>query len=122
MAAYNVDLEGTATLIREPCTEGTRVDILERIYLWALDPSSDSPHVFWLTGQAGSGKSTIAYTVTDHFDDVEDASSDLKYILGANFFCSRQFEDTRRRKYIIPTIAYQPIQIICSRLAAGKQV
>jgi hypothetical protein len=107
LAAYNADLEGTATLIREPCTEGTRVDILERIYLWALNPSSDSPHVFWLTGQAGSGKSTIAYTVTDHFDDVEDASSDLKYILGANFFCSRQFEETRRRKYIIPTIAYQ---------------
>ena len=27
--------------------------------------------------------------------------------MGANFFCSRQFEDTRRRKYIIPTIVYQ---------------
>ena len=94
-------------MIREPCTEGTRTDILERIYLWALNPSSDSPHVFWLTGQAGSGKSTIAYTVADHFDDVEDASWGPKYILGANFFCSRQFEETRRRKYIIPTITYQ---------------
>ena len=106
-AAYNADLGETATLIREPCTEGTRVDILERIYSWALNPSSESPPVFWLTGQAGSGKSTIAYTVADHFDDVDDASSDLKYILGANFFCSRQFEETRHRKYIIPTIAYQ---------------
>jgi len=83
------------------------VDILERIYQWALNPSSDSPHVFWLTGQAGSAKSTIAYTVTDYFDDAEEVSSDLKYILGANFFCSRQFRETRRRKYIIPTIAYQ---------------
>ena len=107
MAAYNADLEGTATLIREPCTEGTRVDILKRIYLWALNTSPDSPHVFWLTGQAGSGKSTIAYTVANRFDDVEDARLDVKYILGANFFCSRQFEETRRRRYIIPTIAYQ---------------
>jgi len=80
------------------------VDILKRIYSWALNPSSDSPNVFWLTGQAGSGKSTIAYTVADHFDDVEVASPDL---LGASFFCSRQFEETRRRKYIIPTITYQ---------------
>ena len=79
------------------------------LYSWALNPSSDSPPVFWLTGQAGSGKSTIAYTVANHFDDhdVDDGRSDLKYILGANFFCSRQFETTRRRKYIIPTIVYQ---------------
>ena len=98
-------------MIREPCTEGTRKDILDRIYRWALNPSPDNPQVFWLTGQAGSGKSTIAYTVADHFDDhtddVHDASSNQKYILGANFFCSQQFEETRWRQYIIPSIAYQ---------------
>jgi len=112
LAAYNADFEETATLIREPCTKDTRVEILKRIYLWALNSSSDSPCVFWLTGQAGSGKSTIAYTVTDHFDDGGDGGSDptQKYILGANFFCSRQFSETRRRKHIIPTIAYQLAQ------------
>ena len=81
------------------------MDILDRIYRWVLDPSSDSPHVFWLMGQASSGKSTIVYTVTHHFDSVEAASPG--YILGANFFCSRQFKETRQREHMIPTIAYQ---------------
>ena len=92
-------------LTREQCTTGTRVDILERIYWWAVNSSPDSPSVFWLAGQAGSGKSTIACTVADHFD--KGTNPDPQTVLGANFFCSRQFEDTRRRKYIIPTIAYQ---------------
>jgi len=81
------------------------VDILERIYRRAANSSPDSPSVFWLTGQAGSGKSTIASTVADHLD--KGTSSDTQTVLGANFFCSRQFEDTRRQNYIIPTIIYQ---------------
>ena len=104
-AAYNADLGGTTGLTRAQCTKGTRVDILERIYLWAVNSSPDSPSVFWLTGQAGSGKSTIACTVADYFD--KRTNSNRQTILGANFFCSRQFEDTRQRKYIIPTIANQ---------------
>ena len=92
-------------LTREKCTKGTRVAILERIYRWAVNCSPDSPSVFWLTGQAGSGKSTISCTVADHFD--KGTNSDPQTILGATFFCSRQFEDTRRRNFIVPTIVYQ---------------
>jgi hypothetical protein len=86
---------------------------LQRINRWAVDPSSESPCVFWLTGQAGSGKSTIAYTVADRLDDGEkdddekDANSDLHNVLGANFFCSRQFQETRLQQNIISTIVYQ---------------
>jgi hypothetical protein len=78
-----------------------------------VDPSPDSPCTFWLTGQAGSGKSTIAYTVADHLDDGEkdddekDTNSGLHNVLGANFFCSRQFQETRLRQNILPTIVYQ---------------
>ena len=109
LAAYNADLRGTATVIREPCTEDTRVDILGHTYKWALNPSSDGLHAFWLMGQAGSGKSTIVYTVADHFNDEDRLDPTRKYILGANF-CSLQFEETRWRKYIIPTITYQLAQ------------
>jgi uridine kinase len=56
--------------------------------------------VFWLAGHAGAGKSTIAYSIAQHYD----RNSEL---LAANFFCSRQFEDAKRRKYIIPSVAYQ---------------
>ena len=58
-----------------------------------------------MTGDAGSGKSTIAYTAAGHFDD--ETGSEAQKILRASFFCSRQFEETRRQKYIIPTIVYQ---------------
>jgi len=89
---------------------------LNRIYGWAQDFSSNSPSVFWLTGEAGSGKSTIAYSVARHFGGQEDededeeegeALQDPPKILGANFFCSRQFEETRQKTNIIPTIVDQ---------------
>jgi hypothetical protein len=60
-----------------------------------------------LTGNAGSGKTTIANTVAHHFDVDEETLDDVPKILQATYCCSRQFEDTRRRKYIIPTLVYQ---------------
>jgi hypothetical protein len=96
---------GEEALKREECTPGTRVKILEDITKWANDSSSGSPRVFWLTGQAGSGKTTIAYTITKRFG--KDGNADLHTVLGGNFLCSRQFEETRERTRIVPTIAYQ---------------
>jgi hypothetical protein len=79
---------------------------LEDITNWANDCSSQSPRVFWLTGQAGSGKTTIAYTITKRFG--KNGNADLPHtVLGGNFLCSRQFEETREGTRIIPTIAYQ---------------
>jgi len=92
-------------LKREECTPGTRVKILEDIIKWANNPSLACPRVFWLTGQAGSGKTTIAYTIAKWFE--KDGNADLYTFLGGNFLCSRQFEETRDRTRIIPTIAYQ---------------
>jgi len=93
---------------RRACTPGTRVAILDRIYRWAQDPLPNSPRVFLLTGNAGSGKSTIANTVSHHFDmDDETLDSEVPNILQATYCCSRQFDDTRRQKYIIPTLVYQ---------------
>ena len=61
----------------------------------ADDISPDSP-VFWLTGQAGSGKTTIAYTIAQHFDKLEKKEHTGRHtILGSTFFCSRQFEEMR---------------------------
>ena len=99
-ATYDANLEESFSLIREPCTPETRTSILADIYNWATNFSPDTPSIFWLTGEAGSGKSTLAYTVAEHFDG--DGN-----ILGGNFFCSRQFEETRQQRNIIPTIVYQ---------------
>jgi AAA ATPase domain len=92
-------------LSRRACTPGTRVAILDRIYRWAQDPSPKSPRVFLLTGNAGSGKSTIANTLSHHFDMTLD--DEVPNILQATYCCSRQFDDTKRQKYIIPTLVYQ---------------
>ena len=71
--------------------------MLNEIELWAKD-SNQSP-VFWLNGLAGTGKSTIAQTVSERiFADGQ---------LGASFFCSRDFEDRSDLHFIFPTLAFQ---------------
>ncbi|PPQ85244.1 hypothetical protein CVT25_010017 [Psilocybe cyanescens] len=99
-ADHRTVLEGQS-LKRETCAEGTRVKILEGITNWANDHTINSPRVFWLTGQAGSGKTTIAYTIAKRFE------SGQPTILGASFLCSRHFDETRSLNPILPTIAYQ---------------
>ena len=82
--------------------------------MWAKDSSPDSPNVYWLFGSAGSGKSTIAYTIARRFEFAGDSNDTI--ILGGNFFCSRQFEETRLSKYIIRTIAYH-LALTCKPFA-----
>jgi len=77
---------------------------LDDIVTWAKDNSSDSPNVYWLFGHAGSGKTTIAYTIARRFEPAGDSNDTI--ILGGDFFCSRQFEETSLSKYIIRTIVY----------------
>ena len=86
------------------CTPGTRVRILDDITTWANNTSPGSPNVYWLFGQAGSGKSTIAYSVASHFESAGGPNDTI--ILGGNFFCSRQFEETRLSKCIIRTVVH----------------
>ncbi|KAG6327321.1 hypothetical protein ID866_11768, partial [Astraeus odoratus] len=45
------------------CLEGTRSEILGEIVDWINDHSDGTPRIFWLSGQAGKGKSAIAHTI-----------------------------------------------------------
>ena len=82
---------------RKGCLRGTRETVLNGIELWTKD--FDKPPVFWLNGLAGTGKSTIAQTVSERiFADG---------LLGASFFCSRDFEDRSDLHFIFPTLAFQ---------------
>ena len=82
---------------RKSCLRGTRETVLNEIELWTKD-FNKSP-VFWLNGLAGTGKTTIAQTVSER------AFADG--ILGASFFCSRDFGDRSDLRFIIPTLAFQ---------------
>ncbi|KAF9791870.1 hypothetical protein BJ322DRAFT_1148662 [Thelephora terrestris] len=82
---------------RKGCLKGTREAILDGIELWAND--SDQSPVYWLNGLAGTGKTTIAQTISERMF----ASGQL----GASFFCSRDFEDRSNLEFIFPTLAIQ---------------
>ncbi|KAJ7761433.1 hypothetical protein B0H16DRAFT_1884368 [Mycena metata] len=109
---------------RRACTENTRVGLISRLKHWARDTSDKSSPIFWLSGMAGTGKSTIAYTLCQHWD--------AEGHLGGSFFCSRNDDKARARPFIIPTIVHQllythkpfahslrdvPISIVIPRLA-----
>ncbi|KAJ7911293.1 WD40 repeat-like protein [Mycena leptocephala] len=88
---------------RRACTPKTRENLLHHLETWAQDTSADSSPVFWLSGMAGTGKSTIAYTLCQSLNSCDR--------LGASFFCSRNEEQTRSRKFIIPTIIRRLLRV-----------
>jgi hypothetical protein len=81
------------------CLEGTRNQLLDEISVWMADPSAKL--VYWLTGVAGTGKTTIA-------ESVAYMAADRK-CLAASFFFSRTGGSAERRRAaaVIPTITYQ---------------
>ncbi|KAJ7926277.1 hypothetical protein B0H13DRAFT_2313603 [Mycena leptocephala] len=97
---------------REPCLASTRTEILAEITRWintddsiftevAIPENTPIPRIFWLNGSAGTGKTTIAYTVA------QDCSARSPCILGASFFCSRDDANCSSLLLIFTTIAYQ---------------
>jgi hypothetical protein len=66
------------------CLPNTRTDLLQEIYNWV--GGRDKRCIFWLSGLAGTGKSTIARTVAGRCHDAKQ--------LGASFFFSRGGGDT----------------------------
>ena len=82
---------------RKGCLRGTRETVLNEIESWTKD-FSKCP-VYWLNGLVGTGKTTIAQTVSER------AFADG--LLGASFFCSRDFGDRSDLRFIFPTLAFQ---------------
>ena len=77
--------------------KGTRRDVLSQLECWLKDQKDK--HMFWLSGLAGTGKSTIAQT----FAEMSFADGTL----GASFFCSRDFDDRSNLRTIFPTLAFE---------------
>ena len=73
------------------------MDVLLQLEHWLKDEQGHQ--VLWLSGLAGTGKSTIAKT----FAEISFADG----ILGASFFCSRDSEARSNLKSILPTLAFQ---------------
>ena len=84
----------------DKCLPGTRLSVLKDVMLWAKNPQDRN--VFWLHGLAGTGKSTIAQSFSEMAAE--------ERILGASFFCSRDYPKRKELRNIFPTLAYQLAQ------------
>jgi ABC-type cobalt transport system substrate-binding protein len=78
------------------CLSGTRTELLSHITDWA---NSDDKPIFWLSGMAGTGKTTIARTVAKEFKE--------RGLLGASFFFKRGEADRGTATYLVTSIAGQ---------------
>ncbi|KAG6913289.1 hypothetical protein DXG01_008151, partial [Tephrocybe rancida] len=79
------------------CQPETRHKILHDISMWADDPTG--PRICWLSGRAGTGKTTIAHTIADKYDS--------EGRLAATFFLWRSTGDRDEIRKVVPTIAFQ---------------
>lgn len=84
--------------MRPECLPGTRVDVLEEIIGWLVEfeeVEDQQANVLWMHGLAGSGKSTIATTIAEHFRALQRR--------GAFLFFERSKSDPAA---VIRTLAY----------------
>ena len=80
------------------CMSGTRTNTLTKFITWI---KGDPVKIFWLSGMAGTGKTSIAITLCRMLQD------DPDIVLGGTFFCSRSAGSIARTEVrrILPTIA-----------------
>lgn len=86
--------------ILEKCHPKTRVDLLSQIQNWASEPLSKP--ILWLHGKAGTGKSTISWTIAEWLTSQESLVS-----LGASFFFRRGESGRNSAERFFPTIIRQ---------------
>ncbi|KZP08984.1 hypothetical protein FIBSPDRAFT_839755, partial [Athelia psychrophila] len=84
---------------KQPCGEGTRVEILTEIMDWKNDMSDENQSFLWLTGEPGAGKSAITASIARACKD--DGT------LWAQFFINRNNVETTDPRLYFPSIARQ---------------
>jgi len=83
----------------EPCMRGTRVTVLKEAK--RLITARDGSHIVWISGMAGTGKTSIALSLCDMLKD------EPTVLLGGTFFFSRVGSSIMRTtaRYVVPTLA-----------------
>ncbi|KAG8736442.1 hypothetical protein FRC11_002636, partial [Ceratobasidium sp. 423] len=94
-ARYNSSY--SMSIKRRGCTAQTREAIHKDLQDWTTNPTSE--RIYWMNGMAGTGKTTIAYSLCEWLEDTNR--------LGASFFCSRISSTCHSLSRIVPTLAYQ---------------
>jgi hypothetical protein len=79
------------------CLPGTRQQLLDDIVSWVHDPNGG--RLYWLSGGAGTGKSSVANSVSDIFSKIGR--------LGASFRFNRDTDRLNSPDFLFGNIAYQ---------------
>ncbi|KAM6490248.1 hypothetical protein JOM56_014225 [Amanita muscaria] len=79
------------------CHPGTRQGVLNKMGTWMDDPNAPE-RILWLHGPAGVGKSAIAQTISNSYDQDK---------VGATFFIFRSDPIRNDGNRLIPTLAWQ---------------
>ncbi|KIK43118.1 hypothetical protein CY34DRAFT_43740, partial [Suillus luteus UH-Slu-Lm8-n1] len=85
---------GAGLNTEKQCLLGTRTDIISQITDWINDKDA-AQRVLWLSGPAGTGKSAIAHTIANWFNDLGELGS---------CFCF-DLKDDKRHQKVFSTIA-----------------
>ena len=94
-AVYNSNY--STNIGRRGCTAETREKIIQDLKDWA--GNNGGAKVYWMNGMAGTGKTTIGYSLCEWLAKVGK--------LGGNFFCSRTEPSCRDANNIVPALAFQ---------------
>lgn len=86
-------------LSRAACSEGTRNRILSIIEEWTERLESDMAAFCWMKGSAGTGKTSIAYSLCKDLHQ--------RRLLGASYFCYHLNKESTFASRIITTLSYQ---------------
>ena len=78
------------------CMDGTRIKLLQELREWSSNPQCP---IFWLSGMAGTGKSTIAHTMAHWLDS--------EHKLAGSFFFRRGGGDLEKAAKFVTTLAHQ---------------
>ncbi|CCA76475.1 hypothetical protein PIIN_10468, partial [Serendipita indica DSM 11827] len=92
-----------ASSVHRTCLTGTRDAVLQTIYRWADDATSDKP-IFWLCDIAGSGKSTVAMSAAEAWKK--------EGVLGGQFFFSLTSSEGSTTDKFCTTIARDLVDYI----------
>lgn len=107
MPIYAKKAQYDSNMIRRSCLEGTRVDVLKRLRQWIIAAcaytdaiaGTNPGNVLWINGLAGTGKTTIACSVSHQCKELG--------VLGATFFCSRFDKECSDQELIFATLSRQ---------------
>ncbi|KAJ5894617.1 NACHT and WD40 domain protein [Penicillium taxi] len=92
--SHEAEFDSFADQHEDECLQGTRAELLNEIKEWV--ESSQGKCIFWLSGAAGTGKSTIARTVARLLSHEK--------LLGASFFFKRGEGDRGNAMKFITTV------------------